>query len=892
MSVELFRRARRAEARAERAEDRRRLRLEFFRQALAQGFDSLKVRHAEGASGQESVRTHARLMDEVIFSLTRLVAADAEAARLDPTPLVVTALGGYGRGELHPLSDIDLMVVYEGELTPYVQRMMQELLYSLWDLGLQIGHSLRSLDDCVAMARTDFPSRTSMQEARFLAGDRRLFGRFRKVLRENVYRRDFAQFLDTTLAERDQRYRRYGASPYIGEPNVKESAGGLRDVHTAMWLGAAKFGARTLRELSDKGLITPRELASTDAALTFLWRVRNELHFFSGHKNDVLSRDVQPRIAKNLGYENDETSLGVERFMRDYYLHARAIHRVSRRLIARCQETLSRRGSAGRRQRQQALADGLVYFDGQLHLVDRDASPLRAEPTRLMKVFWHLHRLGCELSLDLERAVEDSLYLVDNGFQRAAAVRDLFLDICRSWGRVAQTFREMHEIGLLGRYLPEFGALTCLVQYDVYHKFSVDQHSLLAVEHLEALAPGQSAESEGAAQVLSEVEKPELLVLGMLLHDVGKARGHGHVAKGIPLVRELVARIELPPEEGALVEFLVAHHLTMSHIAQRRDIDDPKTIADFAATAGDPQRLKMLYLLTWADMRAVGPGVLTPWQATILHELYRRSLARLTGGRSERPSRTQLAERLRLAVGEEVSAQAVKAHLAMMSERYLATTGVQRMAEHLSMLQQLNNTSVATELFHHPDLGSSDLVVVTRDLPGLFSLIAGTLASQGVNIISAQIHTRGDGIAIDTFQVNDPGGDAVTSPAYWGRTLDALRRVLTSDAQVATLLEKRRASGRATAGAEGSVKITLDNQLSDDYTVLEVKCPDRLGLLYLVTKTLAALGLDIATARIATEIDQAVDTFYVHDGQGRKVENPDALARVREALEQALVQPI
>src|SRR5712692_9997911 len=378
MSVELFRRARRAEARAERAEDRRRFRLEFFRQALTQGFDSLKVRHAEGASGQESVRAHARLMDDVIFSLTRLIAADAARARLDATPLVVVALGGYGRSELHPLSDIDLMVVYASELSPYVQRTMQELLYSLWDLGLQVGHSLRSLDDCVAMARTDFPSRTSMQEARFLAGDRRLFARFRRVLRENVYRRDFAQFLETTLGERDQRYRRYGASPYIGEPNVKESAGGLRDVHTAMWLGAAKFGARTLRELADKGLITPREQAATDAALTFLWRVRNELHFFSGHKNDVLGRDLQPRIAKNLGYENDDTSLGVERFMRDYYLHARVIHRVSRRLIARCQETLSRRGSAERRQRQQALADGLVFFDGQLHLADRDPGPRRA----------------------------------------------------------------------------------------------------------------------------------------------------------------------------------------------------------------------------------------------------------------------------------------------------------------------------------------------------------------------------------------------------------------------------------------------------------------------------------------------------------------------------------
>jgi len=300
----------------------------------------------------------------------------------------------------------------------------------------------------------------------------------------------------------------------------------------------------------------------------------------------------------------------------------------------------------------------------------------------------------------------------------------------------------------------------------------------------------------------------------------------------------------------------------------------------------------MLYLLTWADMRAVGPGVLTPWQAAILHELYGRALVRLTGGRVERPNRPQLVERLRVAAGNEQPTQAVKAHLAMMSDRYVATTGVQRMAEHLRMLHQLSNASVVTELFHHTDLGSSDLVVVTRDLPGLFSLIAGTLASQGVNIMSAQIHTRGDGIAIDTFQVNEPTGEAVTSPATWVRTLDALRAVLTGDAQVATLLDKRRAAGRASARAGGPPKITLDNQLSDDYTVLEVKCPDRLGLLYLITRTLAELGLDIATARIATEIDQAVDTFYVHDGRGRKIEDPAALARVREALEQALMQPI
>ena len=893
MAADLYRRARRAEAAAQRSEDRRRLRLELFRAALAAGLDSFKVKHTGGASGEESVRAHARFMDDLIRALARLAGDDAAADGLARTPFVLVALGGYGRGELHPSSDLDLMVVYDDALSPWLQRLMQELLYTLWDLGLQVGHSLRSLEDCVAMARTDFPSRTSMQEARLLLGDRALFARFRRLLRDNVYRQDFEQFLAQTLAERDQRYRKHGASPYVGEPNIKESAGGLRDMHTAMWLGAAKFGARTLRELADRGLITPREQAAADAALTFLWRVRNELHFFTGHKNDVLTRDLQPRIAKNLGYDNDEASLGVERFMRDYYLNARVIHRVSRRLIARCQETLSRRGTAERRQRQQALADGLVFFDGRLHLADRNPEALRADPVRVMKVFWHLHRLGCELSLDLERALEESLDAVDEAFRRSPVVRDLFLDVCRAWGRVGVTLSEMHELGLLGRYLPEFGALTCLVQYDVYHKFSADQHSLLAVEHLEALAPGQSAESEGAALVFNEVDKPELLMLGMLLHDIGKAKGHGHVAKGIPLIRALTARLGLPPDDAGLVEFLVAHHLTMSHIAQRRDIDDPKTIESFAATVENPQRLRMLYLLTWADMRAVGPGVLTGWQAAILHELYARTLARLTGGRVARPSRAQLAARLHEVLREDVGLQAVKAHLAMMSDRYLAGTAVQRMAAHVRLVQQLEAVPVATEVFHHRELGSSDLVVVTRDQPGLFALIAGTLAARGVNIISAQIATRADGVAIDTFQVNDPTGEVVTSAAQWARTLDTLRRVLTGDESVEALLERRRRSAAGDAGPTPvPPKVVVDNRLSDTHTVIEVKCPDRPGLLYLITRTLSGLALDIASARIATEIDQAFDTFYVTDRQGGKVDAHDAGERVREALEQALLQPV
>ena len=893
MALELYRRAKRVETRAERADDRRRLRLEFLRDALATGLGSLKVMHDGGASGLASVQAHARLMDGILQTLFRLASGDATGEGLTPSPVVLVALGGYGRGELHPSSDIDLMVIHDGELTAYVRRLTQEILYTLWDLGLQVGHSLRSLADCVAIARTDFPSRTSMQEARYLAGSRRLFNRFRRVLAENVYRRDFARFLETTLAERDQRYRKHGASPYIGEPNIKESAGGLRDIHTAMWLGATKFGARTLQELCEKGVISAREQRQADEALTFLWRVRNELHFLAGHRNDVLARDLQPQIARRFGYEDGPTMLGVERFMRDYYLHARAIHRVSRRLIARCQEALSRRATAARRHRQEAMADGLVFIEGRLYPADLDTRTFVEDPARLMKVFWHLHRLGCELSSDLERAVEDSLDLVGDGFRASPAVRDLFLDICRNWGRVATTLREMHELGLLGRYLPEFGALTCLVQYDAYHKFSADQHSLLGVENLEALAPGQSAESEGAAEVFSRIERPDLLMLGMLLHDIGKALGHGHVAKGIPLVQQLTRRLALPPEEAAALEFLVAHHLTMSHIAQRRDIHDPKTVDDLAATVRNPQWLGMLYLLTYADMKAVGPGVMTPWQAAILWDLYSLTLARLTGGKRDEPNRTLLTDRVHAAVRDEVSRQAVMGHLAMMSDRYLGGTGVERIAEHLRLVQQLDSSPVVTEVFHHPDLGTSDLVVVTRDLPGLFAVLAGTLAANALNIISAQIHTRADGVAIDTFQVSDPLGEAVTSAAHWSRTLGDLRAVLSGDRRVEDLLaERQQKAFREARPPEAPPKIAIDNQLSDSSTVVEVKSPDRLGLLYLITRTLSASGLDIANARIATEIDQAFDTFYVTDRAGRKITDEAAMLRVREALEDALMKPL
>jgi len=381
-------------------------------------------------------------------------------------------------------------------------------------------------------------------------------------------------------------------------------------------------------------------------------------------------------------------------------------------------------------------------------------------------------------------------------------------------------------------------------------------------------------------------------MLGMLLHDIGKAKGHGHAAKGIPLIETLAARIGLSADDADKVIFLVSHHLTMSHIAQRRDIDDPKTVAALADVCRTPERLRMLYLLTFADMKAVGPGVMTGWQAQILGELFRRCLLRLTGGEVQRPSREAVTARVWEVMRREGARRMIGDHLAMLWERYLVTTSPQRIAAHLRLVERLDEDVIATDLFHHPDLDSSELVIATRDVPGLFSLIAGTLAAHGINILSAQIHTRADGIAIDTFQVNDPMGEPVTEEARWRSTLDALRRVMRGEETVEALLGRRKGARSQAETVPGPPRISIDNRLSDTHTVVEVKCPDRVGLLYAITRTLSAHGLDIGSARIATEIDQAYDTFYMSDRQGRRVEDPAAMGRLREALEESLLKPL
>ena len=782
------------------------------------------------------------------------------------------------------------MLIHGGEITPYVQRMAQEILYTLWDLGLRVGHACRSLDDCLALARTDLPSRTSMQAARVLAGDQRLFRALQQTLRREVYRRDYPEFLAQMLAERDERYRRHGGSVYLQEPNVKESAGGLRDVHTALWLASARFGARTLRELEDKGHLTAKERtrrtrrspsSGASGTSSTSWPARSRTSSSGGSRR---------RWRRASATQDDEVRLGVETFMRDYYRHARTIHRISARLIARCQEGLARHGTVGRRGRRAALADGLVVYDGRLHLAEPGA--LQVDPARILRVFWHAQQLGCELDVELERALEEAApTLAEQAWRASPELRALFLSILRSWGRVATTLRRMHDTGVLGAYLPEFGALDCLVQYDHYHRYSVDQHSLLAVEVLEGLGPGQGAETDELAQILAEVERPELLMLGILLHDIGKALGHGHAPKGVPLIKAVTRRLNLDADDAAAVEFLVEHHLLLSHMAERRDIDDPKTVERLAAVARFPAWLTMLYVLTCTDIRAVGPGVWNAWRGALLRTLYLRTRTHLAGRFPKPPRRAVVAQRIVQALADPGYREAAEQHLQAMSDRYVRTTSPQRMAAHLRLIDRLREEAAVTEVFHFPDLGASDFVVVTRDTAGPLRpdrRDAGGARRQhpvradrdagrrrGPRHLPRQRPGRRRDPGREPLGGRHPATSAAPSRANarWRRSWPSGRP---------------RRPGLVRPSTPGPARVTVDNSLSDTHTVVEVKAPDRLGLLYLVTRALAAEGLDIATAKIATDLDHALDTFYVTDRAGRKVEAPPALARLRETIAAAL----
>lgn len=855
--------------------------------------EEIKKLHRGGESGEAVVKAVTAMTDKMVNKLFQCITSDLSTLGKSRERLVLVSIGGYGRGELNPFSDIDLMFLYKGKDSQHIEDIAQKLLYFLWDMRLDVGYSVRTLKDCMEMAASDTTVKTALLDARYLIGSRSLFKDFQEMMLSQILTKGSDAFIGEKLEEMTARREKYGSTVYTLEPNLKEGEGALRDLHTAMWIAKIKYKITAPRELILKGILTDQELSIYTAALSYLWRIRNELHYLAGRKNDQLTFDAQTSLADFLGYVNRGKVLAVEEFMRDYYLHALKVKNFSSMLITKCtwreERALKILGYLIRR----PVGDGLFIIKGEL--IVPDESLIKNEPSRMMKIFEHAQKHGVSLHLRVKAMIRDNLELVNDKFRRSKEVNASFLKILRTEKGLGETLQLMHDLEFLNRFIPEFEKTYCKVQHDIYHIYTVDIHSIFAVGEIARLWRGEHANDLPLlTKLANEVDKRELLILAVLLHDVGKGEGGGHADKGADLVPTISRRMGLSKEDSERLEFLIRNHLLFAHIAQRRDLHDEKMIIQFSRQMGKSENLKMLYLLTYADIKAVGPDVWTEWKALLLQELYEKSFDVLERGDFRYEARSERVKKVKRKVidilGDEFPADMVKDELKAMTTRHLLSNTPPLLAEHVRVLLSLGNNTMIERIVHETERGYTSYTICTLDVSGLFSRITGVMAANGMNILGAQIHTSTNGKVLDVLQVNSPQGFIITDESRWKRLEEDMRQVLEGKVRVASLVEKRR---RPTLLSEKPkprfpTRVEIDNEVSAEYTVIDIYSHDKVGLLYQITSTLTELGLYIGVSKISTKVDQVADVFYVKDIFGHKIAREAKLKEIRDRLIKAI----
>ncbi len=841
-----------------------------------------RLLHEAGAGGGEVVRVWTRWMDHAVVGLFR--AALREHGD-DLGRVSLLALGGYGREELSPQSDLDILVLqgHGADLTSLVEK----ILYPLWDAGLDVQCVARTPEENLRVAREDSRSRTSLLEGRFLEGTRGLFAGYeRLVLEQEIFGRGVRPFVEGKLAEMEARHERFGSTVYLLEPNVKEGPGGLRDIHTALWVAKVRFKARSPDELLQRGAVPPGELAALQEAREFLLRVRNHLHFLAGRREDRLTYEFQDEAAPFFGYPDDGTIPGVERFLQAYYECANRVTHFAGAVIRRATAGLvPRPQAAGARE----VVPGVRVRRGEVYL-----SPPAVEkrPLAMLEAFEVAQTHGVDLSPEALEVIRANLHRVDDRFRRDPHAVELFLKILRHPRRVATTLLRMHDVRFLDRFIPEFSRIFCRVQRELNHCFPVDVHSLFAVQELRRIARGEYAEEFPLLTRLSgELERPDILYLAALLHDVGKGEGGGaHAERGGEIALAVGERMGLTPRDREDLVFLVEKHLVLSRTAQGRDLHDEDLIRAFAQEVGEAERLKMIYLLTVADIRAVGPGAWTAWKDLLFRELYEKALRALesregTDRKRARERVEAVRERLRRLLAAEPPAE-VEAFLSGVEHpQYLLANPLDALARHFAAFKGRGKTPVIS--FRPVTAqGYTEVLVVARDRPGLFAEIAGLLAAHRINVLSAVLNTREDGWVVDCLHVSGPAGDDLEEQRRegWRRDVeDVLAGRKTLGQALGDRLRPRGGLPRRRPAVP--TRIRVDQEASQRFTVVDLQTADRVGLLYDVARTLAAQGLNLRLAKIATTLEQVLDSFYVETAEGEKLLEPSRVAALEQALE-------
>ncbi len=877
-------------------------RLRAFKSFVATEQEHLLERHRFGLGGREIARGRADLVDVVVGRASRMVAEDlGPAVREELAECAVVALGGYGRRELSPHSDVDLLLLHPTGLTPGWQAFAEAVLPLLWDVGLEVGHSVRSIADCIEFGRTDLHARNAMSEARLVTGNAELYRRFEAEMHANVYGQAKANrfFMDAMRAEVAERRGKFGSVVGILEPNLKEGAGGLRDLHVVGWVGLARYGVRDLDELLRAQLLSPVEhrhaLRASDAVL----RVRNEAHFLTGRRTDLLTLEMQPAVAAAMGYVDRGFASASEVFMRDLYRRAQEIYRVCESFLLRADfwNTPARRFVL-RWPKTVAVGPERRYRirDGYLHAAPDDADPGR-DATRLFEVYHVAQRHEVDVSDQLRESVRSRLSLVDREVRRSPEAAALFLDILGHERRTARTLRAMHESGLLARYLPEFRRITLMVQHDHYHRYTIDEHTLRVVEGLDRVAESTQESFAPLQGALERVRDRAVLALALLLHDIGKGRGVGgdHATRGSVIAKRVCRRLGLSEERIDDVVFLVQKHLVMSRTSQRRDLTDEGLIQGFAETVGTEDRLNMLFVLTYADISGVAPGSWNEWKCTLLNELYLKTLPRVAGERADvvaPDARAVLEDKVVRTLSPEFLRSDIDEFLTHLPDRYMRMLHPELIARHYEMTRELGAKTLVTDWRESKKGPYTVLSVCAHDAPGLLSLMAGALTGAGLDILSLDVFTRDDGLALDVFRVCEAMGPEPVQPVPEPRhaeIVEELEATLRGDHDPAQAVERQRTrqSRRRKVRTSKPPEVRFDAPDALGRSVVEVRADDEPGLLYRITATFAALDMSISYAKVATEKNQALDIFYVASADGLPI--PESRqSEIRTALLEAL----
>jgi len=783
-----------------------------------------------------------------------------------------------------------------------VQALTERLQYWLWDSGLQVGAAARNAQETRRLAARDGTVRTALLDARVLAGDAELGDPLRENVRADV-RRHAAALIQARMDDIRDRHARYEESLYRLQPNLKEGAGGLRDYHAACWATVAAFGTEgSLEALVRTRLLTDAEERAYREALDFLWRTRNELHVVSGRKNDQMSFELQDRIARSFGYAeaDDEGSLPVERFMGDYYRHVRVVRNLSELVLGQC-KTHALGPRARRRRQGRSVEGGLRIVDDRLEIPD--TAWLRERPGRLLSAFRVAQEHDAPLSLTAQRFVRENLDLVDDAYRSDPANSQTFLDVLEARQRVTRTLMTMNEVGLLGAFLPEWNHIVCRWQQVLYHTYTVDVHSLFLVEELRRLWKGEYAHfvPDLTGLIQNEVPDKAVLYLGCMLHDIGKGLGGDHSNKGFERARRTVERLGLEATRAARVCYLVKYHLFMSHVAQRRDLSDPRLIVEFARQAGDRENLRNLYLLTFADIRASSPTAWTEWKGYLLRELFERTSEFLeTGGDEPRRAFEHMQRRVefrRTRARETLRAQGVEdaridEYFSIMPQRYFTSHTPRQIARHASVVFQFKPGEVMATAVRRRRGNVSEWIVSTRDVHGLYATVAGALTAHGVNILGSHVYTTRTGLALEVYRVETPPGGEKEQAVAWEGVRKTLLAALEGEIDVSDLVHRqRRYVGRPQPPMASPQTVLVSNAESDFYTIVDVAANDRRGLLFDLTRTIAEQGFEVFISKAATILDQVTDTFYLKDREGRKIKDPEALQALQVALERVLEAP-